>query len=174
MNKIGFLCLALFLLLGGCRDSVSVSTPTPSQAPSQPPPVATPPEDGEQRAYQAFAAWNAAEGIDSRTATGFLPAEDGYAGLTAVVLYADAAHNTECNLSYLYEDGTCSTIEVVSNRTEAVRDFILEDGAEYLGEGQVRLIAREQATGARYQYTVQCGPDGPGADFSIQTDLLPD
>ncbi len=168
-------------LLGSCQDSGVISSPTPPAqtlpAPSmvETPPIESPPGDGgEQQAYQAFAAWNAAEGIDSRTATGFLPVEDGYAGLTGVVLYTDADHNTECNLCYLYEDGTCSTIEVVSNHTEGTRDFVLEQGVEYLGEGRVCLTAREQATGALYQYTVQCGPDGPGTDFSIQTDLLPD
>lgn len=164
------------LILPGCRGgTVEVpESPDPSGGPTAPASQA-PAGYTRQEAYEAFKVWTEGQGIIGESATGFVPVSDGYAGLKAVVTYTDENSNTECNLSYLYEDGTCSSIGVVANQSDSQRDFTLQDGGEltYLGEGKVSLVARETATGSRYKYTVQCGEDGPDTDFTIESQALP-
>lgn len=164
-TRLGILALAACLTLAGCRGG----TPEVSPAPSGPSGQAG---YTRQDAYDAFQAWNQDQGVTGRTATGCVLAEDGYAGLRAVLTYTDEGDNTECNLAYLYEDGGCALLGVVSNRSEGTRDFVLAEGPAYLGEGRVSLVTREVASGSRYRYTVQCGPEGADDQFTVETEAL--
>ena len=170
-GKILLAGLGLCLMLAGCQDTAVVESAPPtaqtSAAPSQA--VYT-----QADAYEAFRQWTVGQGIETQTATGYVRAEDHYAGLQAVVTYTDTNNNTECNLAYVYEDGICAPIGVASNQSDDQRDFVLADGGAltYLGEGRVSLEVEEVATGDRYRYTVQCGKEGPDTDFSVESEAI--
>lgn len=169
-NTIALPALALCLILSGCRGGVA---PEASQTP--PPATATPSQGyTEKSAYAAFDAWNDSQGVTGQTATSCALAEDRFGGLAAVVTYTDENNNTECNLSYIYQDGTCSPIGVVSNESDTERDFVLENGGglTYLGEGKATILAREVKTGNLYRYTVECGSEGPSSEFTVNTDAV--
>ena len=164
------LALATCLTLAGCRGGGAEEPVSPALSPEQSAAPYT-----QEDAYAAFRAWSEGQGIIGETPGGCVLAVDGYAGLRAVVIYTDEMNNTECNLSYVYADGTCSNIGVVSNRSDEARDFVLVNGGAlaYLGQGRVELTAQEVETGYMYRYTVQCGEDGPGAEFTVETLALP-
>ena len=165
--------LGLCLMLAGCQNTAVVeqSAPPPSAQNSAAPSQAV---YTQADAYEAFRQWTVGQGIETQTATGYVRAEDGFAGLRAVVTYTDTNNNTECNLAYVYEDGICCPIGVASNQSEDQRDFVLADGGDltYLGEGKVSLEVEEVATGDRYRYTVQCGQEGPDTDFTVESEAI--
>ena len=163
--------LGLCLVLAGCRNTAVVESTVPTGEPSAAP---SPSAYTQADAYEAFRQWTVGQGIETQTATGYVRAEDNYAGLQAVVTYTDTNNNTECNLSYIYEDGICCPIGVASNQSDDQRDFVLYDGGAltYLGEGRVSLEVEEVATGDRYRYTVQCGQEGPDTDFTVESEAI--